>query len=216
MKRDPERTKHRILGAALKEFAAKGFAGARVDAIARRARVNKRMLYHYFGDKRALYRETFRRKWLEKTEVTRANPQDPLEAMPYWYDEVIRDTDWVRLLSWDAVSTGPASVIPDDERRQLYAEGIAWLQRAQATGLIAEDLDTRLLFLAFIAVNTFPAAFPQITRAITGWSFTDPEFIEAHKLFSRRLAEHLRPLAAEAKAAMPSQPLVGTRLPSGR
>ena len=37
------------------EFAAKGFGGARVDAIALRAGTNKRMLYHYFGDKEALY-----------------------------------------------------------------------------------------------------------------------------------------------------------------
>ncbi len=53
--RNPERTRERILSAALKEFAAHGFAGARVDAIARRADINKRMLYHYFGDKQGLY-----------------------------------------------------------------------------------------------------------------------------------------------------------------
>src|SRR5450432_2914601 len=47
--RNPGRTRERILSAALKEFAAKGFAGARVDTIARRAAINKRMLYHYFG-----------------------------------------------------------------------------------------------------------------------------------------------------------------------
>ena len=51
----PERTRERILSAALKEFAAKGFAGARVDAIARRAAINKRMLYHYFGNKEKLF-----------------------------------------------------------------------------------------------------------------------------------------------------------------
>ena len=44
--RNPERTRVRILSAALREFAANGFAGARVDAIARRAAINKRKLYH--------------------------------------------------------------------------------------------------------------------------------------------------------------------------
>ena len=44
-----------ILAAAGAEFAAKGLAGARVDEIARRAGVNKRMLYHYFGNKEALW-----------------------------------------------------------------------------------------------------------------------------------------------------------------
>ncbi len=42
--RNPERTRERILSAALKEFATQGFAGARVDMIARRAAINKRML----------------------------------------------------------------------------------------------------------------------------------------------------------------------------
>lgn len=62
--RDPERTRAAILAAASAEFAAKGFDGARVDAIAARADINKRMLYHYFGNKEDLYlavlEETYR------------------------------------------------------------------------------------------------------------------------------------------------------------
>ena len=64
--RNPKRSRERILSAALKEFAAKGFAGARVDAIARRAAINKRMLYHYFGDKEHLFREVMRLKMAER------------------------------------------------------------------------------------------------------------------------------------------------------
>jgi|WetSurMetagenome_2_1015567.scaffolds.fasta_scaffold05305_6 TetR/AcrR family transcriptional regulator len=44
-----------ILRAAALEFAKRGFAGARVDEIARRAGVNKAMLYYHVGDKAALY-----------------------------------------------------------------------------------------------------------------------------------------------------------------
>lgn len=50
----------RILAAAAAEFAARGFAGARVDRIARRARVNKAMLYYHFGSKQELYRALLR------------------------------------------------------------------------------------------------------------------------------------------------------------
>src|SRR5437016_5435911 len=64
--RNPRRTRDRILAAALKEFAAKGFHGARVDLIARRARINKRMLYHYFGDKEGLFKAVLRRKISER------------------------------------------------------------------------------------------------------------------------------------------------------
>ena len=46
-----------ILRAATQEFAERGFAAAGVDRIARRARVNKALLYYYFGSKVALYRE---------------------------------------------------------------------------------------------------------------------------------------------------------------
>nr|WP_245582418.1 TetR/AcrR family transcriptional regulator [Neorhizobium lilium] len=53
--RNPERTRAAILEAARREVAAKGLAGARVDVVARRAGTNKRMIYHYFGDKDALY-----------------------------------------------------------------------------------------------------------------------------------------------------------------
>jgi TetR/AcrR family transcriptional regulator len=50
-----------ILAAAAIEFAERGFAGARVDRIARRARVNKAMLYYHFKSKQTLYRTLLRR-----------------------------------------------------------------------------------------------------------------------------------------------------------
>ena len=53
--RDPERTRAAILAAATAEFTAKGLTGARVDAIARSAGANKRMISHYFGDQDGLY-----------------------------------------------------------------------------------------------------------------------------------------------------------------
>jgi AcrR family transcriptional regulator len=53
--RNPERTMAAILEAATREFTEKGLGGARVNEIAERAHINKRMLYHYFGDKEELY-----------------------------------------------------------------------------------------------------------------------------------------------------------------
>jgi AcrR family transcriptional regulator len=53
--RDPEATRARILAAAEKEFAMHGLGGARVDRIAAQAKSNKRMLYHYFGNKDDLF-----------------------------------------------------------------------------------------------------------------------------------------------------------------
>jgi TetR/AcrR family transcriptional regulator len=51
----PEESRAAILSAAAREFAEHGVAGARTDAIARQARVNKALLYYYFKDKDTLY-----------------------------------------------------------------------------------------------------------------------------------------------------------------
>lgn len=53
--RDPEQTSAAILAAAVHEFTQKGYGGARIDGIALRSGANKRMIYHYFGGKEALY-----------------------------------------------------------------------------------------------------------------------------------------------------------------
>jgi AcrR family transcriptional regulator len=71
-RRQPDVTRRRILAAATSEFAAKGLAGARVDEIAARARVSKRMLYHYFGRKEALWLEVLEHAYLHIRNEERA------------------------------------------------------------------------------------------------------------------------------------------------
>jgi AcrR family transcriptional regulator len=53
--RNADRTRAAILAAATAEFSTRGLAGGRVDAIAKQSGANKRMIYHYFGDKEGLY-----------------------------------------------------------------------------------------------------------------------------------------------------------------
>ncbi|HSY12341.1 MAG TPA: TetR/AcrR family transcriptional regulator [Verrucomicrobiae bacterium] len=60
-RRQPEASRNAILNAALAEFAQEGLAGARVDAIAEAAGVNKALLYYYFRDKDTLYAATLDR-----------------------------------------------------------------------------------------------------------------------------------------------------------
>lgn len=52
-----QKTTRQILAAATDVFSENGFAGARVDAIAARAQVNKATIYYHIGDKKALYAE---------------------------------------------------------------------------------------------------------------------------------------------------------------
>jgi TetR/AcrR family transcriptional regulator len=68
----------RILAAAAAEFAARGFAGASVDRIARRARANKALIYYHFKSKAALYGETLRQTFRETGEQVRAIATQPI------------------------------------------------------------------------------------------------------------------------------------------
>src|ERR1700753_2640089 len=81
---DPQKTRARILARATAEFAARGYSGARVDAIARRCGLAKNMLYHYFGSKEGLFIAVLERTY----ETLRARQRDfavrgsdPVEAM---------------------------------------------------------------------------------------------------------------------------------------
>src|SRR5271165_877514 len=54
-----DQTRKNILRAAIREFSAHGLAGARTDAIAESAKVNKALLYYYFKSKHGLYAAAF-------------------------------------------------------------------------------------------------------------------------------------------------------------
>src|SRR3954452_12310286 len=83
-RRDPEGTRQRILAAALAEFSEKGLGGARVDEIALRAGANKRMLYHYYGNKEDLFLAVLESAYADIREAElglELEHQAPCEAM---------------------------------------------------------------------------------------------------------------------------------------
>ncbi|MGN6100298.1 MAG: TetR/AcrR family transcriptional regulator, partial [Devosia sp.] len=83
-KRDPERTSAAILAAAVLEFSQNGYEGARVEAIARRAGINKRMLYHYFGSKEGLYLAVLEGRYAairSAEQLLDLTHRDPVEGM---------------------------------------------------------------------------------------------------------------------------------------
>ena len=191
--RNPERTRERILSAALKEFAANGFAGARVDAIARRAAANKRMLYHYFGNKEHLFREVLRLKMIERQAWAETLSGDPAESLPFWFDAACRDPDWVRLLEWEALHEADRRMIDWRERGAAIARGLERIRQRQARGQIAAELDPRHVMLTMRSLTLFPAAFPQLTRLIMGRPVSDPKFQKEHAAFLRRFATAFQP-----------------------
>ncbi len=76
----------RVFAAAAAEFAARGYAGASVDRIARAARLNKAMIYYHFTSKAALYRAILRdmfdavRTRVGEVAASDAAPDDKIRA----------------------------------------------------------------------------------------------------------------------------------------
>lgn len=193
--RDPDRTRTRILAAALQEFAAHGFAGARVDVIARQAKVNKRMLYHYFSDKGGLFRAVLRQKIADRTAKFGAQARDHkiFSAAVFWFEQNCTDADWVRLLAWESLQAKADKVLDEPERRHAARHAISQIRRDQAAGRLRRDADAAHLLLAKVSLSMFPFALPQVARLITGRSPDDAKFQRDYARFLETISAGFRP-----------------------
>ena len=94
--RSPVDSRQRILAAASAEFAARGFAGAGIDRIARRARVNKAMIYYHFKSKQALYAEILGEMYLalgERLRVVASLPGAPAQKIDAFVEALVQGVD---------------------------------------------------------------------------------------------------------------------------
>jgi TetR/AcrR family transcriptional regulator len=189
--RDLNRTREKILAAALAEFSAHGFAGARGDAIARRARVNKRMLYYCFGDKHDLYREILRRKIAERSEWIESTPDDFAGALAHIYLSGGADIDFVRLMEWEAIDSGGRKCIAEAERRALFEKAVVRLRMLQRKGSIPRGVNLTQLFISMLSLALFPLVMPQVIRLIHGMEPTDPRFMRQRANFLHWLGDRL-------------------------
>src|SRR5579875_1358815 len=133
-RRDLERTKTRLLAAALAEFVARGFAGARTKAIARRAGVHEWMVFYCFGSKQNLYLEVMRGKLLERTQMMARMPDDLAVAMPAVFKLLARNRDVIRLFQWEALTARKGELLAAQERREALAPAAAAWRAAHGGG----------------------------------------------------------------------------------
>ncbi len=192
--RDPERTRRRILAAALKEFSARGFAGARVDGIVCRAKVNKRMLYHYFGDKEGLFRAVLQFKLDERMARFKSYAMsDMAQGVPMLFQHNCEDADWVRLLAWESLQTVGDQVHnePDRRRRAVYTNAL--IRRQQAAGTLKVGMKPEYFNLMMSSLALFPMALPQMTRLITGMRADSPKFQREYARFLETITSAFRP-----------------------
>lgn len=131
----------RIVAAATDEFAARGFDGARVDRIAKRAGVNKQLLFYYYHSKRGLFRTVLARaigeleQALSAVPAASGRPLDRLrDALTAQFDFLSRHPELVTLLA-HAERSDAAPFAPAIRRLVvLLAEG-------QGLGQVRDDVD---------------------------------------------------------------------------
>jgi len=175
-------TRQRILWAATDEFAANGFSGARTARIAHRARINRAMLYYYFGSKHALFEQVLRLAAAEIAREADWNRNDPVGSLVRCVGVVARDPRRMRLLQWESLQRATAGVALAPNGSEHF-ESLA--------GVFQHDVHRR--HKAWIVVcATFAAfAFPRLTEAAVGRSVNDVHFGVVHRRLIQRLTSCL-------------------------
>jgi len=160
--RDLSRTRERIMAAAQKEFAAHGLAGARTDAIARRARVNERMIFYCFDSKEGLYRAVLAQRLSAKARMIESMPdEDFTNSLVKGFASSCDDIDSLRMWQWEALDRSNRKLVAEEERRALFQAEVAHWRRAKASGTLPCDADEEMLLLASAALRAFPLAMPR-------------------------------------------------------
>jgi TetR/AcrR family transcriptional regulator len=175
--RDLNRTREQIMAAAQKEFAEHGFAGARTDAIARRARVNERMIFYCFDSKEGLYRAVLKQKLSAKAALIESTPDEDLTtSLVRGFAQCCDDIDSLRMWQWEALDKRNRKLVAEEERRAFLQSEVARWRRAKDSGTLPPDADEEMLLLVSSALRSFPLILPQVVSLVTGMDPLDPEF----------------------------------------
>lgn len=171
--RDAEATRSRILAAAKKEFSKNGFGGARIDEIAARAKANKRMIYHYFGNKEDLFRIVVEQAYLDIRAAEQALDLEHLPArealkkfVRFTWDYYLKNPEFITLVNSENLHkarhlkksdrVGPA-------QRRLVGMVETILERGVAEGAFRPGIDPVQLNITIAAVNYY-----YLTNRFTG------------------------------------------------
>ena len=165
--RDAAATKERILEAAFEEFATRGFAGSRVDDIAEKARCNKALLYQYYGDKEALFRQVLECK-MAALETIKEDPDSLAEAAGAFFDFYAANSWLPRMIMWEALDFGDKRVPNEAERAQRFEQHVERIEEAQRIGTVDRSLDARQALVSLIGLIHIWFAAPQTARMICG------------------------------------------------
>src|SRR3954468_9793820 len=189
----PEKSRGAILKAAVAEFAGEGVAGARTDAIARSAGVNKALLYYYFKDKEALYEavldEVFSgvRAAIHHALSQDAPPRKKLAAyIGAHFDYIASHPPYHRLVHAEFLRAGhdPSRLqrVAQHYFRPVFSELSALLKEGEASGDF-RPVNPLQFIPSMISVIVFYFTTAPIMSVVTGFDPLSPE-----RLAERRAA----------------------------
>ena len=181
-RRNPEATRARILAAAEALFAAGGFSGTRIDAVAARSGANKRMIYHYFGGKEALFEAVL---------------QHRLAELP-WAGDTEPGADTARLIAWEGLEW--EQPVAADKRAAAMRGFIDGLRARMADRPPAGEIDAALLALALASARLLPLIAPRFAQLIDG---ARPDFEARYRALLQTLVDALAAAAPASPAQVP-------------
>ncbi len=160
-----EGTRGLLLRAARAAFAEGGLEGARVDDIARRAGINKQLLYHYFGSKDGLYTAVLEEVYHE---IREQESQLALDALPaeeamrkliqFSFDYLEKSPDFVRILADENAHQGRhllGSRAVEEMNRPIIELMRATLERGVVEGVFRRGLDPLHIYLSIAGMSFF-------------------------------------------------------------
>jgi len=188
----PEESRAAILQAAVREFSREGIAGARTDAIARAAHVNKALLYYYFKDKDTLYSAVLDQVFGGLTDSIQAvlstdlPPREKLLAyVGAHFDYIAGHPLYPRIVQGEMMRAARGRA-PQLERivKQyfvpLFRKVAAVIEEGQATGEF-RSVDPMHFVPSMIAVIVFHFTNAPVLRMIAGIDPFSPERIAARR-----------------------------------
>lgn len=171
--RNADATQKRILDAAKGEFSRLGFGGARVDAIALRAKANKRMIYHYFGSKEELFTAVLEAAYTDIRMAERALELEklaPLDAIirlvHFTWDYYLANPEFLTLVNSENLHKArhlKGSQAIHDVSRPFVDMVKALLDRGAAAGVFRPGIDPVQLNITIAAIGYY-----YLTNRFTG------------------------------------------------
>ncbi|MBW2240910.1 MAG: TetR family transcriptional regulator [Deltaproteobacteria bacterium] len=163
--RDAVRTRAGILAAATAAFAAHGLGGARVDEIARGAGVNKALLYHYFGNKQALFLAVLEEVYANirgaeaALELETENPPEAMERLvDFTWEYFLEHPEFITLLNSENLHRA-RHLKRSKQVRALHHPLVdrigEILERGIARGDFRADVDPVQLYISIAALGYF-------------------------------------------------------------